>query len=68
MKKVLSIGVGVGAALVAGAANAAGIDYTTLTSSVDFTTATTAVLSVFAALALILVAFKGGKLVLRAIR
>jgi len=49
-------------------ASAAGIDFTTLTTSVDFTTATTAVLAVFAALATLYVAMKGGRLVLRAIR
>ena len=67
----LALGVvGLSAAAISGTASAAGtgIDYTTLTTSVDFTTAITAVMTVFAALATVYVAMKGGRLVLRAIR
>jgi hypothetical protein len=43
------------------------VDFTTLTASVDFASAIAAILLVFAAIAGVGVAFKGGKLVLRAL-
>jgi hypothetical protein len=66
----------VGASLVAAAsfapllsrAQASGVDYTSLTSTVDFTSTITAVLAVAAALVLLYVAIKGAKIVLRMIR
>jgi hypothetical protein len=66
----LALGVaGLSTAAISGTASAGtGVDFTSLTTSVDFTTATTAVLAVFAALATLYVAMKGGRLVLRAIR
>jgi len=49
-------------------AQASGVDYTSLTSSVDFSSTVTAVLAVAAALVVLYVAIKGSKIVLRMIR
>lgn len=61
-----------GVAIVASSAPkqalAVGTDYSALTSAGDFTTAATAIVTIFAALALAIVAWKGGKMVLSALR
>ncbi|RDU96677.1 major capsid protein [Trinickia dinghuensis] len=49
-------------------AQASGVDYTSLTSSVSFSTTITAVMAVAASLVLLYVAIKGAKIVLRMIR
>ena len=43
-------------------------DYSAITSAADWSTVATAIISIFAAGALVLVAFVGGKFLLRAIR
>jgi hypothetical protein len=53
--------------LLSNLANAAGVDFTSLTSAVDFSSVITAVLLVFAAIAGVGVAFKGGKMILKAL-
>lgn len=52
----------------AGAASAAPVDLTSLTSAVDFSTTTTAVLAVAAALIGVYIAWKAAKLVISAVR
>lgn len=49
-------------------AQASGVDFTSLTSSVDFGSAVLAVMAVAAALVLLYVAMKGAKIVLNMIR
>jgi hypothetical protein len=56
------------AVLASGVANAQAVDYTDLTAAVDFSTTIEAIIVVFAALALVYVAYKGGRFVLRALR
>lgn len=46
----------------------AATDYSSITSGVDWASVSTAIISVFAAAAAVLVAFTGGKFLLRAIR
>lgn len=58
--------VGLGSMVGSSAAMAA--DYTAITDAVDFTDVATAIVTVLAAVALVLIAFKGGKLLLAAIR
>lgn len=58
---------GLGLTLAAGAASAQ-TAYDGITGAVDFTDVTTAVLAVFALIAAVYVAFKGGKIILRAVR
>ena len=55
-------------ALIGGAANAAPVDLTSLTTAVDFSTTTTAVLGVAAALIGVYIAWKAAKLVISAVR
>lgn len=47
-----------------GAANATGTDFSSLTSAVDFSTAVTGVLACGAAIALVLIAVKGARMIL----
>lgn len=67
-KKVLGLGAAAGAVAVSGAANAAGVDYTQLTTAVDFTTAITAIMTVFGAIVLVRIAMVGGRAVMSALR
>lgn len=50
------------------AAFATGPDYTTITAAVDWSAVSTAILAVFALVAGVMVVFKGGKMLLKAIR
>lgn len=69
MKKLSLVALGVASAAVATPALAQNaVDYSTLTSAVDFSTAITAIMSVAAIVALVLVARKGIRFVLGAIR
>lgn len=43
-------------------------DYTAITSAVDYTAAATAIVAIFALVAVMFVAWKGGKMVLNAIK
>lgn len=57
------------AALLAVAnANAAAPDFSTLTAAVDFSTVITATLGILASLAGVYIIWKGGKMILRAIK
>ena len=55
-------------ALIGGAASAAPVDLSSLTTAVDFSTTTTAVLGVAAALITVYIAWKAAKLVISAVR
>lgn len=67
MKMLQRVGV-VGTALVSGTALAAGPDMTALTGAVDFGTITAAILAVAALVVVPYLAFKGAKIVIRAIK
>jgi hypothetical protein len=68
-KTVRSLQLAALASLVAVAsANAAAPDFTTLTAAVDFSTVITATLSILASLAGVYIIWKGGKMILRAIK
>ena len=49
-------------------ANAAAPDFSTLTAAVDFSTVTSATLAILASLAGVYIIWKGGKMILRAIK
>jgi hypothetical protein len=51
----------------AGIASATAPDYSSITSAVDFAAVSTAIITVLAAVALVLVAYKGGKLLMKAL-
>jgi hypothetical protein len=57
----------VGGSLAALPSFATATDYSGITGAVDFATVATGIVAVFALLAVALVAYKGGKLLLRAI-
>jgi hypothetical protein len=58
-----------GLASLAGASSAMAVtDYSAITDAVDFGTVATAIVTVLAAVAVVLIAFKGGKLLLAAVR
>lgn len=66
-KSLLRLGVGVGAAMAV-PSFATGLDYSTITGAVDYTTVATAILTVFGLGAVAILAWKGGAMVLSAIR
>jgi hypothetical protein len=64
----LKIAAATSALTVAGTAMATAPDYSGITGAVDFSAVATAVITVLGSVALVYVAFKGGKLLLAAIR
>lgn len=68
VKKVAAPAVGAGVLLATDAAMATGTDYSALTSAADWSSVATGVITVFAAGAAVIVAFVGGKFLLRALR
>lgn len=68
LKSLKKIVAGFGLLGVAGAASAAPVDLTSLTTAVDFSTTTTAVLAVAAGLIVVYIAWKAAKMVIGALR
>lgn len=68
MKEVLKVGSVAGLAALAQNAMAGATDYSAITGAADWSTVTTGIITVFAAGAAVVVAFVGGKFLLRAIR
>lgn len=67
VKKYLTPVLAAGSLMLANTAMAAA-DYSAITDAADWSTVATAIITVFAAAALVIVAFVGGKFLLRAIR
>lgn len=67
-KSAKKIGSGLALLGVAGAASAAPVDLTSLTTAVDFSSTTTAVLGVAASLIVVYIAWKAARLVLGAVK
>lgn len=67
-KSAKKIGSGLALLGFAGAASAAPVDLSSLTTAIDFSTTTSAVLGVAAALIVVYIAWKAAKLVIGALR
>jgi len=67
LKKLLAV-VAVPSLAITSSAAMAVTDYSEITDAVDFATVATAIVTVLAAVAVVLIAFKGGKLLLAAVR
>lgn len=68
VKKMAAPAVGLAALAGTSAAMATGTDYTAITSAVDWSTVATGIVSIMALGAAVIVAFVGGKFLIRAIR
>lgn len=68
LNKKIALGAVVATAAVAANAQAAGPDFTTLTTAIDMSSVSTAVLAVAATMVAVYIAIKGAKIVLRMVR
>lgn len=68
LSNVKKVGAGLLALVVSSVAMATPPDYSAITAAVDFSTVITGIVATMALLAAVYVAFKGGKLLIRAVR